>query len=288
MVNISQKRNLSSMQVMKTLQIILENNYTMAEILQKLNDNESTPIFNNSVVSKYINTCRYCGMKIYKIQNKYFVSSMPFGLRFDEKDINCLSEIRDVVENKMSKKSISVFNNFLDKINKFADKKIGKVEKGSYTEAFEVFEHAIADKRKIRIMFISGKNIEGIPITITSNKGRLFFNIFTNNKQHLYDVSRVSAVEETSEKFVGYYGAKNVVFTLKDKLAKRYETRENEIILNSHQDGSITVTNKCENPEMLLSRLMRYDDKCEINIPEDIRNQMKTVIDNTLKNYGIE
>ena len=34
------KRNQSSMQVLKTLQLLLEDNYTMTELIQKLNKNE--------------------------------------------------------------------------------------------------------------------------------------------------------------------------------------------------------------------------------------------------------
>jgi len=53
------KKNLSSIQVLKTLLVLLENNYTMQELVEKLNENENDSVFNNSVVSKYINTCRY-------------------------------------------------------------------------------------------------------------------------------------------------------------------------------------------------------------------------------------
>ena len=61
MIKESLKKNLSSMQVLKTLQVLLEGNFTMQELIKKLNQNEETPVFNNSVISKYINTCRFCG-----------------------------------------------------------------------------------------------------------------------------------------------------------------------------------------------------------------------------------
>ena len=79
MIKESLKKNLSSIQVLKTLQVLLQGNYTMQELINKLNTNEETPIFNNSVISKYINTCRYCGIDIPKIHNKYFVASMPLA-----------------------------------------------------------------------------------------------------------------------------------------------------------------------------------------------------------------
>ena len=34
------KKNISGMQVIKTLQVLLEDNYTMEELVQKLNENE--------------------------------------------------------------------------------------------------------------------------------------------------------------------------------------------------------------------------------------------------------
>ena len=44
------KRNLSSMQVLKTLQVLLEGNYTMNELTKKLNEDEDSPVFNHSVI----------------------------------------------------------------------------------------------------------------------------------------------------------------------------------------------------------------------------------------------
>lgn len=54
------------MQVLKTLQVLLQGNFTMQELIERLNKSEEEPVFNNSVISKYINTCRYCGINILK------------------------------------------------------------------------------------------------------------------------------------------------------------------------------------------------------------------------------
>ena len=59
------KINMSGLQVMKTLLVLLNDNYSMEEIVGHLNEREKTPIFNSNVVSKYINTCRFCGIEIY-------------------------------------------------------------------------------------------------------------------------------------------------------------------------------------------------------------------------------
>ena len=107
--NCALKRNISSMQVMKTLQILMEDNYTMTEIIARLNTNEQEAIFNNSVVSKYINTCRYLGIDIPKIHNKYFVASLPFGLDFTDREIDLLVFFQHAAKNGISIKSKKIF-----------------------------------------------------------------------------------------------------------------------------------------------------------------------------------
>ena len=75
---LAQKTNTSSIQVIKTLKVLLQGDYTMQELIEILNKNESDAIFNNSVISKYINTCRFCEFDIPKIHNKYYVAKIPF------------------------------------------------------------------------------------------------------------------------------------------------------------------------------------------------------------------
>ena len=82
-------------------------------------------------------------------------------------------------------------------------------------------------------------------------------------------------------------GAQVVTFKLTGNLAKRYEARPNESVELS-PDGSLIVTNKNENKELLFSRLLRYDDKCEIIRPVAYREEMKELIDKMLQNYGVQ
>jgi len=61
------KKNQSSIQVLKTFGLMLEGDFTMAELVTELNAREKKALFSNSTVSKYINTCRFCGIEIHKI-----------------------------------------------------------------------------------------------------------------------------------------------------------------------------------------------------------------------------
>ena len=102
----------------------------------------------------------------------------------------------------------------------------------------------------------------------------------------MVDTERVSGIEVLSDKFVKNYSEQVVVFELKTPLAQRYSLRENERLIKPFDGQSITVSNHGEGKEILLSRLLRYDDKCEIINPKIYREEMKEIIDSALRNYG--
>ena len=286
MAKLSNKKNISSMQVLKTLQVLLQGNYTMQELVSILNENENEPLFNNSVISKYINTCRYCGIDIPKIHNKYFVASMPFGLELDVKDTDLLERLQNIIRQEMSKKNNKIFDGFIEKINRFSNKKISRVEKATYQISVEMFERAIKEKRKIRLMFKNKAIWDCIPLNIAENKGKNFFHVLANGHEKMVDTERVSGIEVLSDKFVKNYSEQVVVFELKTPLAQRYSLRENERLIKPFDGQSITVSNHGEGKEILLFRLLRYDDKCEIINPKIYREEMKEIIDSALRNYG--
>ena len=149
-----------------------------------------------------------------------------------------------------------------------------------------MFERAIKEKRKIRLMFKNKAIWDCIPLNIAENKGKNFFHVLANGHEKMVDTERVSGIEVLSDKFVKNYSEQVVVFELKTPLAQRYSLRENERLIKPFDGQSITVSNHGEGKEILLSRLLRYDDKCEIINPKIYREEMKEIIDSALRNYG--
>ena len=282
---ISQKKNLSSMQVIKTLKVLLQGNFTMHELIKKLNENEKEPVFNNSVISKYINTCRFCGIDIPKVQNKYYIASMPFGLELSFADIELLKQMQVVIKNDTTTNFIKKFDKLIEKLNRFSKTKIAKINKDEFNFSFELFEQAVAKKRKIKLLFKNRVVQECIPLNISQIGNKTFFNVY-NKRIRQIDINRLSGVSLSDNSFTEKYnGSQVVVFKLKDGLAKRYEARENEAVQQC-PDGTILVTNRNENEELLISRLLRYDDKCEVIQPKMFREKFKNVVNDILKNYG--
>lgn len=283
---LSQKINASSMQVIKTLLTLMQGDYSMNDLVEQLNMNEAEPIFNNSVISKYINTCRFCGFEIPKINNKYYVAKIPFGLKITEAETDIINSLCAFVQDEMSVKSVAIIESLVNKIRRFSNKQIVRIDKNDIKISIELFERAVAKQRKVKLIFKTKETLDCIPLNIEIKGNKTYFSV-NYKKDRSIDASRLSAIQVIGQNFIEpFSGEQIVVFKLKGGLAKRYEARVNERV-DINPDGTITVTNKNENKELLFSRLLRYDDKCEIIQPKGYREDMKDLINEMLNNYGV-
>ena len=280
------KKNISSMQVLKTLQVLLDGDYSMSEIVEKLNSKEKESIFNSSVVSKYINTCRYCGIDILKIHNKYFVTNIPFGIKLSPEEITLITNLKKTIEANSTKKFYTEFDKAVNKITRYTNKQIIKVEDKVKSITEEPFKKAIQNEQKVRLMLRNKEVIDCIPLEIKQHKGKKYFNILHNKKYKMISFSRVSGLQILNEKFNEIDSNEEVVFKLSGKLSQKYTLRENEKIITDHSPEYIIVSNIGETRTLLLSRLLRYGELCEVQSPTSFKEEIISAIDAALANYG--
>ena len=284
--NQSKKMNIASLQVMKTLLALLENNFSMQELIVYLNKKEKEAVFNNNVLSKYINTCRACGVVIPKIQNKYIIAKMPFGLNLSVDDVDLLIQMQKICRESFSQKINNGFNAFIKNINKYSNKTILKVQKETINISYEAFEKAIIEERKIRLTFKNKSSIDCIPLSITTHQKRTYFRIKENNIEKSIAVDKIIGIEILNEMFkTPDYEHNQAIFEVRGALAHRYNLRENEVLLRQ-DNNAITIENTGEDMNLLLSRLLRYDSLCEVKAPATYRTEIIKIINDTLANYG--
>ena len=96
----------------------LDAEISLNDLITKLNSNEKKAVFNHSVISKYINTCRYIGLDIPKIHNKYFVASLPFGLNLSTKDLELIGELINIANDKAVKRMFGHLDYYFENYNK--------------------------------------------------------------------------------------------------------------------------------------------------------------------------
>lgn len=284
--NIPAKINLSSTQVLKTLRVLIQGDYTMSELIEKLNKNEEKPIFNNSVVCKYINTCRFCGIEIHRVCGKYIVSSIPFCLNITDRENILLDYLKNKAGEALSSQSNKEFNNFLKKLSKYAGKELATTEKGDVNTICEAFEDAIRCKHKVLLILKDKTKAECTPINIEEDNGKLYFHVTCQDRERMIYVKRVSAIQIMTDRFVPMKNEGSSVFELTGNLAKNYSLREYETIIQNNLPESLTIRNHGENNVVLVSRLMRYGELCKLKNPSHLCQEMRRTIDETLANYG--
>ena len=282
----SVKKNMSSIQVLKTLKVLLEGDYTMAELIQKLNENEPEAIFNNSVISKYINTCRSCGIIIPKINGKYFVTGIPFGLNFTDSEADLLEYLRSCAKSSLSARANDNFEKTVQKLYKYSNKTLVPIENKTINIAEYIFDRAIQTQRKIKLTLKTKNSLICIPINIEEKDGKLYFHVIHDEKEKNISVNRVAGIEIYKEKFSQAKVESTVIYKLVGNLAKNYNLREDERIVNNSLPEYETIITYNENIPMLLSRLLRYGELCEVINPENVRTKIKETINATLANYG--
>ncbi len=283
------KINVASLRVLQMLQLLFEKSYTMNELTQALS-NVSGERCTNFLLSKYINTCRYCGMDIRKVDGKYTLLKLPFGIEFSDNVLELFEKINTYSSQMRLGKNVRAYNSLIAKINRRSGRYYSKVEVPDEDRYIKDFEFALENGWKVNIKYKNNAEIEDIlcePLEIACDGYKLavVVSYLGEKKKILY--SDIEEITVSDIKSSGNMLSTSVIFTLKNALAKRYTLRPDEKVVGIADDGSITILNKTEDKQSLLNRLLKYDKMCEVISPRMYRKEMKNLINKTLSNYDI-
>ena len=286
MNNVS-KVNKASYRVLKTLLCLFENDLTMNELIDTMRKNVD-PKFNNFVASKYINTCKCCGVDIQKVNGKYALVNIPFNNKFSDDETKLLYEIKQVSEGLRTEKISQIISSLFNKLHITYFKSEYGLKSSINQRIIRTFEKALAVNSEIDIIYEKGNTLHCKPIRINTKDKKIIFKVKHENEfidvlpDEVIDIEVIDANAKKAK-----FESNEVIYELKGKLAKRYQLRENEQIIQYKSNGTIVISNKYENRKELLHRLMRYDSLCKILKPRDYVKEFKGMIKDALKNYQL-
>ena len=153
------------------------------------------------------------------------------------------------------------------------------------------FEKYCKDEQKLEIKYKTGAESSKTitckinPLKIMYKKGNAVLIAYdcTENTYREFVLNFISDTKQLPQKTSDSY-TNSVTFKLKNRLAKSYVLKENEKILESKKDY-IVVSNSKEDRDLLVRRLSRYFDNCEILYPKDFRKKMTDYLDSIEKVY---
>ena len=227
-------------------------------------------------------------------------------MEFSEEEIKTLAIIQNHINYLYQPHLISSFNSYIQKISNFIS-----------DEAFELFEkykHEASDHindsykqfaniiKLIEEYCISKQTIlvtysplEGLiqkiifePEKIEYNNQKVYIvgiNPKIHQKQYL-QFDYIIDIKQLPNKSKQVCYNTNVTYRLTGKLAKQYRLYDNETIINKTiKPYSIVISANAINVDVLLHRLLRYGQYCEVLSPEKERRQMSSIINSLLNQY---
>lgn len=296
----------TSIRVLETLKLLFDHGVSIQDIIhhfQKIDPNKR--IYTNEVILKYINTLKVFGFKFGKEKDKYILLNTPEQFYFNEKDLKAICLIETAVATFQENDITAEINNFLNSLEKrFSDntkllaRNINKSEFSSlefnfknYSLQIKKYEKYISDGQRLKIIY-KNQNKKEISIMVEPNEikykdNEVYFSVYNPVSAQILDLNfnSIIKVEQLPLKSNQMNMFSSVTFELKDRLAKAYKLHDGEKLLLVKADGDIVVLNQKEDRMLLLKRLMRYGQNCEVLSPKNLGEEMTQLIKSTLANY---
>lgn len=296
----------TSVRVLTTLKILYNQNASIQDIIRYFEKIDPyNRIYTNEVILKYINTLKVFGLRIIKQKNKYVLLNAPSQFEFDEKDLKTIYFIEKSLELLPEERIKIEVTNFLQELEKrFSDntsliacniKKPDsinlKFNYKKYEKQIREYEKYCTDGLRLKITYKTSNEQETSvmvnPNEIKYRGHEVYFSVYNTVFAQTQDIclDHILKVEQLPLKSASAGLFSSVTFELKSRLAKAYKLHEGEKLLNVLDNGNIIILNQKEDRGLLLKRLMKYGENCELISPKSLRKEMLQLIKETLSNY---
>lgn len=261
-------------------------------VLEEVNNN----VYRKEVVNKYLNTLKLLGFEIEKVKDKYCLQRGLDRIDFDETDLSLIMflgkytdslrhetlkesvfEALQTVEKGFSSKTIEIINS--KKVKMLKPKNVITIK----DENIKKFEKYCKEHLRIELTYkkdaeSAEKTYKISPINLLYKKGKavLIGHDYELSEFKEFVIDNIIESKQTPQKNTPNF-ISAVTFKLKDRLAKAYKLKTDEKVIESGE-GFIVVSNNKEDRDLLVKRLLRYKNQCEILYPKSCREKMMNLI----------
>lgn len=305
------KINNSCLNIFKLIVLLYEDNAYYDNVvsifksdIEKESDYKNRKKQNNLtqvVLNKYINALRIFGIKIHKDKNKFKLDNSLYSIKYTLPELKALSlliggcsaiEDEEIVSNisklksdlllrmnSEDKNTLDLYNNEQDLSFFYEDikKQIEKCK--SYAQSDVMLDITYLYRNKERRCKCKAKEV----VYSVKTACLKVYDVIKNDMLTI-PIPNILSISQVKNKTLSYIKSQTVVFKLKGRLASTYKLKINEK-LDSKTKDEIVVINRDEPTDILLPRLMRYSNCCEVISPKYLRTEMSDLINATLNLY---
>lgn len=298
----------TSVRVLETLKILYRESASIQDIIyyfEKFDPNNR--IYTNEVILKYINTLKVFGFRFIKEKDKYVLLNMPSQFDFKENDLKAIYLIEKFSELLPEERFKADIGQFLQELEKrFNDNtrllshNIAKpdfvnlkIDYSKYSKQIKEYEKYCIDCQRLKVTYRNQNRVETSimvePNEIKYRGNEVYLSVYNSISAQIQDINfnSILKIEQLPLKSNPKSMLSSVTFMLKGRLAKNYKLRDGEKLLQIKSDDTVVILNQKEDRILLLKRLMRYGENCEVISPKNLREEMKQMVKKILNNYGI-
>ncbi|MFH0702555.1 MAG: WYL domain-containing protein [bacterium] len=271
-------------------------------------------ILSKEVIVKYITTIRLSGYNISKPCSAnnytYKLTKAPVTIKLSEEELKTFIILENYVSSLYQQKLQKNYNSFIKKFLRFlSDEQISMLNQmrknykndpnfnnskyTKYATLIKTFEQYCIEDQRVIVKYKlpyddKEKQIILEPKAIKYDSDNVYisgYNPITGEKQSFH-MDYIQEIKQLPVKSKFNYVISPVIFKLKGRLAKGYRPYEGEKITEADPDDkNLTIAAYVDDKNMLLHRLLKYGNYCEIIYPKYVRDKAIKIIQDTLKNY---
>ena len=305
-MKIFKKKNDTSIRVLQTLMLLSKKSASIQDIIRHFEKiDPQNRVYTNEVILKYINTLKVFGFRFEKEKDKHVLLNVPPRFNFNENELFGLNLLKKFInlfpEDEMKTKTLEFLNDVEHHFGDETSLRMQYIKKPSIKnlqfnynknqEKIKELEKYCIDGQKVKILHQKDWQYEiaiiAEPKEINYINNNVYFSVYNPISAEFQDIKieDIIKVEQLPQKSNSITLPASATFRLKDRLAKAYKLKEDERLLNTDADGSVIIINQKEDRTMLLKRLMRYGENCEVLSPKILREEMRQLIKSTISNY---
>lgn len=262
-------------------------------------------IYTNEVILKYINTFKVFGLRFIKEKDKYVMLNAPQSYDFNHVSLEAIALIELLIKNFPEERVKVEVGNFLQRLEQhFSDSTRAiaynmkrrdfinfEFDYSKYSDKIREYEKYCIEGQRIKVFFEGKNGLDSLmiePVEIKYAGKEVFLRGYNPVCAHIRDINfeAIKKVEQLPLRSSRVKFSYSVTFELKGRLAKAYRLHEGEEVFEVKPDGNILILSKKEDKELLLRRLLRYGELCEVVSPKSFREEMKERINKIIKNYS--
>ncbi len=282
--------------VLEILKHLIKQPLSPDEMLRYL-ESSTDNLYRKELILKYLNTLKLLNIDIDKTDGKYFIKRSLESINLAENDLSAILFIRkyiNTIGHEGFKNNIEEALQIVERC--FSDNIVDCIKRNKikpYTpqksliikdENVKKFEKYCHDGFWLELEYKNYKadNKNGsykiAPLKVVYKRGKAVLIAYDHkdNDYKEFVLENVIDVKQNPQKQVKG-SPSSVLFKLKGRLAKSYMLKNDEMLVDSGEDF-IIISNKNEDRELLIRRLLRYYNKCEILYPKLYRQKIIELI----------